>query len=156
MTERHTMRLFADDAAVRHVGNGLLSRTLPREQWTHEAHLAACLWLLAERPDIMPERDLPGIIRSYNESVGGINDDTQGYHETLTQLYVAGVRVWLVRTQQVTLVERVNALLASHIADRGWPLTLYSPDTLFSAVARRELVMPDIGAWPATADPASD
>jgi hypothetical protein len=29
------------------------------------------------------EQQLPDIIRSYNESVGGVNDDTQGYHETL-------------------------------------------------------------------------
>ena len=25
---------------------------LPRAEWTHEAHLAACLWLIGERPDI--------------------------------------------------------------------------------------------------------
>jgi hypothetical protein len=39
----HEIRFFADDAAVRHVGEGLLARTLPRAEWTHEAHLAACL-----------------------------------------------------------------------------------------------------------------
>ena len=42
----HPIRPFADDAAVRHVGEGLLARTLPKPEWTHEAHLAACLWLI--------------------------------------------------------------------------------------------------------------
>ena len=88
----HEPRLFADDAAIVRVGERLLDRTLPKGEWTHEAHLAACVWLLLRRPDVLPERDLPAIISGYNESVGGVNDDTQGYHETLTQLYVAEVR----------------------------------------------------------------
>lgn len=65
------IRFFADDAAIRYVGEGLLARTLPKAEWTHEAHLASCVWLLTERPDIQPEHDLPGVIRAYNESVGG-------------------------------------------------------------------------------------
>ena len=39
----HEPRLFADCAAVRRVGEGLLARSLPRAEWTHEAHLASCL-----------------------------------------------------------------------------------------------------------------
>ena len=144
----HPIRFFADDAAVRHVGTGLLGRSLPRAEWTHEAHLAACCWLLTERPDVDAPRDLPDIIRSYNVSVGGVNDDSQGYHETLTQLYVAAVRVWLKRAAEAGLVERVNALLASDIGKRDWPLTLYSRAHLFSVAARRGLVMPDLGEWP--------
>ena len=60
MTTDHPIRLFADDAEVRRVGEGLLARTLPRADWTHEAHLAACLWLVRERDDIALEADLPG------------------------------------------------------------------------------------------------
>ena len=91
----HPIRNFESAAAVRHVGEGLLARTLPKDEWTHEAHLAACLWLLIERPELALERDLPGIIRGYNEAAGGVNDDTQGYHETLTQLYIRGTRAFL-------------------------------------------------------------
>lgn len=151
----HKPRLFADAAAVRRVGEGLLSRTLPKEEWTHEAHLAACLWLIAERADISAERDLPTIIRSYNASVGGVNDDTQGYHETLTQLYIAAVRRWL-RVEAGAgphkadaLAELVNRLLASPMARRDWPLSLYSHGHLFSVAARRTRVDPDLGDWPA-------
>jgi hypothetical protein len=144
----HPIRFFESDAAVRRVGTGLIDRSLPRADWTHEGHLAACTWLLTERPDIDAPRQLPGIIRSYNVSVGGVNDETQGYHETLTQLYIAAVRQWLVAAPDESLVNRVNALLAAPIGCRDWPLTLYSRERLFSVDARLGLVMPDIGDWP--------
>lgn len=143
----HPIRPFADDAAVRRVGEGLLARTLPREEWTHEAHLAACLWLLTERPDLSPERDLPGIIRAYNLSVGGENTDHAGYHETLTQLYIRGVRAFLATEPRGSLVERVNALLATDMAPRDWPLRFYSRERLFSVAARRGWTEPDLASF---------
>ena len=60
MTDDHEPRLFADDAAIRHIGEGMLACTpAASAEWTHEAHLATCAWLILERPDIVPERDLP-------------------------------------------------------------------------------------------------
>jgi hypothetical protein len=143
MTTDHPIRLFADDAAVRRVGEGLLACTLPRADWTHEAHLAACLWLVRERGDIALEAELPAIIRAYNESVGGVNDDTQGYHETLTQFYIAEVRVHHRATAGTPLLEAVNALLSGPRGARDWPLRFYSRERLFSVTARRYHLPPD-------------
>ncbi|MCZ8019609.1 hypothetical protein [Novosphingobium sp.] len=143
----HSIRCFPDDASVRRIGHALLDCTLPRAEWTHEAHLAACLWLLAERPDVLPERDLPAIIRAYNVSAGGVNDDHQGYHETLTQLYIRGVRAFLVTMPSAPLVEQVNALLVSTIGRRDWPLQFYSRERLFSVAARRDWIEPDLAAF---------
>ena len=56
-----------------HLGEGLLARTLLRAEWTHEAHLAATTYLLIRRSDIAIDEALPGIIRAYNESVGGFS-----------------------------------------------------------------------------------
>lgn len=143
----HEIRFFADDAAVRRVGKGLLARTLPRAEWTHEAHLAACLWLLTERPDIDAERDLPAIISAYNEAVGGVNDATQGYHHTITLTYVAAVRDLLARVAPaLSLTEKVNMLLAAPQGRRDWPLTLYSHDRLFSVDARLSYLPPDLAS----------
>ena len=145
MTVNLPPRLFATDADVRAVGCGLLDGSLPRASWTHEAHLAACLWLLRERPDICPERDLPGIIAGYNVAVGGRNSDSEGYHETITQLYIRAVRDFLAREDDGRpLVVLVNALLLSEFGHRDWPLTLYSRDRLFSVEARRSWVEPDL------------
>lgn len=138
------VRLFENDAAILHVGEGLLARTLPREEWTHEAHLAASTWIVRDRPDIVPERDMAKIISSYNVSVGGVNDDTQGYHETITQVYVAGVKAHLAEVgTAMPLFEAVNALLLSARGRRDLPLRFYSKELLFSIPARRALVEPD-------------
>ncbi|WP_336511972.1 hypothetical protein [Sphingomonas arenae] len=130
------------------MGEGLLARTLPREEWTHEAHLAATLYLIVRRPDIDLDAELPAIIRGYNEAVGGVNDDRQGYHDTITRTYLAGVR-WFVREKRCAgLIEQVNALLLSEVGSREWPLRFYSRERLFSVEARRRFVKPDLQPLP--------
>ncbi len=145
-------RMFADDEAVRRIGEGLLACTLTRAEWTHEAHLAACLYLAAERPDVEIERELPDIIRRFNVSVGGVNDATQGYHETITQAYVSGVRYFLARADPgLPLAAKVNALLQAEEGRREWPLLFYSRERLFSTEARMRLVAPDLAPLPGLA-----
>jgi hypothetical protein len=138
-------RLFECDADIRRIGEGLLARTLPKEYWTHEAHLAACTWIVRDRADIVPERDMPAIISRYNESVGGVNSDTEGYHETITQVFIRGVRDHLGEVgREIQLVDAVNALLLSERGRRDWPLRFYTRERLISVEARRGLVEPDL------------
>jgi len=144
MTE-YRPRLFAADDAIARIGEGLLARTLPRADWTHEAHLAATTYLLIRRPDIDLDQDLPGIIRRYNESVGGVNSDTEGYHETITRVFLHGARLFLREADaKAPLHELVNELLRSPMGRRDWPLKFYSGERLFSMEARREFVPPDL------------
>jgi hypothetical protein len=145
----HRPRLFRTDAEIEHLGEGLLARTLRREEWTHEAHLAATTYLLLKRPDIDLDRELPGIIRSFNESVGGVNSDTEGYHETITRAFLHGVRLFLAEADpDEPLHELVNELLLSPMGRRDWPLRFYSRERLFSVAARRGFVTPDVAAFP--------
>jgi hypothetical protein len=138
-------RLFASCLNIRRIGTGLLSCSLPCAEWTHEAHLAACTWLAMERTDIVPETELPQIIRRYNEAVGGINDDSQGYHETITQTYIITIRQHLASIPAgASLLQAVNSLLQSPRGDRRWPLRFYSNSVLFSVDARHKFVPPDI------------
>ena len=148
MTE-YRPRFFASDDAIIRIGEGLLARTLPRADWTHEAHLAATTYLLSRRPDIDMDRELPGIIRRYNESVGGVNDDTQGYHDTITRVFLHGVRLFLSEADSnAPLHELVNELLLSPMGRRDWPLRFYSAERLFSVAARRHFVPPDVAVLP--------
>ena len=142
------IRLFASDAEIAHLGEGLLACRLKREEWTHEAHLAACLYLLAERPDVDVDVEIAGLISRFNESVGGVNDDQGGYHDTITRAYVAGVRLFLRSHSGGGLADRVNALLRSPMGRRDWPLGFYSRELLFSVPARREFVAPDRAPLP--------
>ena len=144
-----TPRLFASDDAIKRIGEGLVARTLPRPDWTHEAHLAATTYLLTRRPGIDLDRQLPDIIRRYNESVGGVNDDTQGYHETITRLFLNTVRQFLAGADRdAPLHELVNELLLSPMGRRDWPLRFYSAERLFSVEARRHFVPPDLMPLP--------
>ncbi|HJU77331.1 MAG TPA: hypothetical protein VJ597_05315 [Sphingomicrobium sp.] len=148
MTE-YRPRLFKSEAEIAHIGEGLLARTLPRPEWTHEAHLAATTYLLTRRPDVDLDAQLPGIIRRYNESVGGVNSDTEGYHETITRVFLHGVRVFLAEADHdEPLHELVNELLFSPMGRRDWPLRFYSAERLFSVEARRHFVPPDLAALP--------
>jgi hypothetical protein len=145
----YSPRLFVRDAEIERIGEGLLARTLPRPDWTHEAHLAATTYLLLRRPDLDLDALLPGIIRGYNDSVGGVNNDTQGYHETITRVFLHGVRLFLAEANpREPLHQLVNHLLLSPMGSRDWPPRFYSPVLLFSVEARREFVTPDLRALP--------
>ena len=143
----YTPRLFTSDAAVERLGEGLVACTLERADWTHEAHLAATTYLLLKRPDIDLDADLPTVIRRFNESVGGVNSDTEGYHETITRAFLHGVRLFLSEADaDAPLHQLVNELLLSPMGKRDWPLRFYSVERLFSVEARRHFVPPDLAA----------
>ena len=145
----HKPRLFESDAEIIRIGEGLLARTLPRPDWTHEAHLATTTYLLTRRPDVDIDKELPGFIRRYNESVGGVNSDSEGYHETITRVFLHGVRLFLAEADlKESLHELVNELLLSPMGRRDWPLRFYSPKRLFSVEARRKFMSPDLAALP--------
>ena len=148
MTE-YRPRLFTSDAEIARLGEGLLARTLIRADWTHEAHLGATAYLLLKRPEIPLDEALPDIIRSFNESVGGKNSDSEGYHDTITRAFLLGVRLFLAaRTDGGALCETVNALLLSPTGRRDWPLRFYSRERLFSVAARRGYLAPDLEQFP--------
>lgn len=161
MTE-FPVRHFLSDDAVAHVGEGLLAashaggmaeratgRTLPRDEWTHEAHLAATTYLVLRRPKIDLDAELPGIIRRYNASVGGVNSDTEGYHDTITRAYLRGIRLFLEEADVTRPIhELVNELLMSPMGRRDWPLRFWSKERLMSIEARRGWVEPDLAAMP--------
>jgi hypothetical protein len=142
-------RFFTTDAEIEHLGEGLLARTLSKEEWTHEAHLAATTYLLLRRPDVDLDSELPGIIRRFNESVGGVNSDSEGYHETITRAFLRAVRLFLAEADaKAPLHELVNELLLSPMGRRDWPLRFYSRELLFSVEARRKFITPDVAAFP--------
>ena len=148
MTE-YRPRFFTSDAEIEHLGERFLACALPKTEWTHEAHLATTTWLLLRRPDIDVDSELPGLIRSYNESVGGVNSDSEGYHETITRLFLHGVRLFLAEADlKDPLHELVNQLLLSPMGRREWPLRFYSKGRLFSVEARREFIPPDLAELP--------
>jgi hypothetical protein len=134
---------YTDDA-VADLAARLLDRSLPKAQWTHAAHLVATLRLVRTRNEDL-ERDMPGIIRAYNVAVGGVNDDHNGYHETITQAYLAAIRAFVAALPAgISDGEAAARLLATPMGDKAWPLGFWSRERLFSVEARRGWVQPDL------------
>ena len=147
--EDHAPRLFSDDSAIGRLGAAMLACTLPKAEWTHEAHLAATIYLVLKHPEIDLDSELPGIIRRYNESVGGVNSDTEGYHDTITRAYLRGIRLFLEEADGSRPIhELINELLMSPMGRRDWPLRFWSRERLMSVDARRGWVEPDLRAMP--------
>jgi hypothetical protein len=102
------------------------------------------LWYLskhtpAEALNIVRER-----IRAYNVAVGTANTDSSGYHETLTRLYLDGIAAHRARHSGELLPKLLALLLDTPLARSDWPLEFYSRERLYSVLARRQWVEPDL------------
>lgn len=135
--------LITDEMAL-HIYNGVIERTLARPEWTHPAHLVFATALLNVEGLAAAEAKAPTYIRAYNESVGGVNDDTQGYHHTITLIFLRHIWVFLPPEASKSVGERATSLLASPLAATDYPLRFYSKARLFSVEARRGWVEPDL------------
>ncbi len=131
------------------LAQGFVACTLPKARWTHGAHVATALWLMLRRPDLLPERDMPGLIRRYNESVGGVNSDSSGYHETITQGSLRMARRLLAGLPaDIAPSAAFAALMASPLGDKDWPFAYWSRALLMTPAARRAWVEPDLQPLP--------
>jgi hypothetical protein len=140
--------MFNSDDEIAAIGRGMLDQSLPKPQWTHAAHFAAALWLLARRPDFNAFRDMPGFIRTYNEATGVANTDTAGYHETITQASLRAARSFLDQDPKRSLFATCNALMASSLGKSDWLFEYWTRARLFSVEARRRWVDPDLKPLP--------
>jgi hypothetical protein len=139
---------FVSDEQIIAIGRGMLDRTLPKPAWTHAAHFAVAAWLLRCRMDINVARDMPGMIRTYNEATGVENTDSGGYHETITQASIRATRAFLSEHSALALFAAVNELLRSPLGQPEWLLRYWSRDKLFSVEARKYWVEPDLALLP--------
>jgi len=141
--------IYSSENEIIRIGEGVAACTLPRVEWTHAAHFAAALWLMRYRPELEPSREMPKLIRAYNESVGRVNDDSGGYHETITQASLRALRGVLdAYAADVPVYRIVNALMASSMANPNWLLEYWSQPRLMSVEARRQWLEPDLKALP--------
>ena len=137
---------FSREEDIARLGEGLLARTLPKAEWTHAAHFAAALWLMRaghDAPAVMP-----AMIRSYNEAAGGVNSDTAGYHETITQASLRAAKAVLDANPEVPLWKIVNALMATNLGNPNWLLEYWTRDRLMSVDARGAWLEPDLKPLP--------
>ena len=126
------------------VAQALIDLTLPKAEWTHEAHLRVGLWHVREYGAAAALELLRTRISSYNESVGTRNTDTSGYHETITRFYVTVIDRFLAAADRSEGLEVLAGALLAVYGDRKLLAYHYSEGKLFSPVARRSWVEPDL------------
>jgi hypothetical protein len=114
--------------------------SLPKSEWTHEAHVVVCWATVARLGATEALAHLRTAIPRYNEATGTPNSDTDGYHHTITCYYVAAVGV----LDGASL----ETVLADPSCSRTAPLEHWSRERLFSVEARRGWVEPDLEPLP--------
>ncbi len=144
MTEEYLYSLADAEKLI----NGFNNCNLPKEEWTHEAHLIGGLWMLAQFGDGALD-EMRTRIRRFNESVGGVNDDQNGYHETLTVFWLWAIKE-MFADENGKLHWNQDALddllFDETLADRNLWSEFYTKDRMMSVEARRGFVAPDLRA----------
>ena len=120
--------------------------TLPSWAWTHEAHLICGLSVLSRFGIENAPAEMRKRILKYNESIGKINSDTSGYHETVTFFWLKAVWERLsvdgkINFDQATLDELLSSI---DLANRNLFLQAYSEKLILSTEARKTYVKPDL------------
>jgi hypothetical protein len=128
------------ECLVRNFESGLL----PRQSWTHAAHLTVGLWYLLRHPWPEAVRRVRAGIKRYNEASGIPTTRESGYHETITLFWLRMVRRYLETAQrECSLLALANGLVERY-AKSGLPFEYYTRERLMSWEARAGWVEPDL------------
>jgi hypothetical protein len=123
--------------------------TLPKTAFTHAAHatVAACYLHTSDAATVLPK--IRAAIRSFNESVGGANTETAGYHETLTVFWLRIVDRLLSEKSPASRLQAARLAVANFGEGRGLHTAYYSGDIVNNRIARRQWIEPDLQPLPA-------
>ncbi len=84
----------------------------------------------------------PGI-RTFNESIGGQNSETSGYHETITRLWIIAITAFLRQARPASRFEAASAATARFEEPGALLRACYDHDVVNDTRARAEWVAPD-------------
>jgi hypothetical protein len=132
---------------ITEIASGVRACTFPAARFHHREHCLATAYYLKAGPQTDWRKQLPTLIRRYNEAMGGANTEDAGYHETITQFYIDAIEDFLKRHAEHSLEAACAALLASPIAGKNFALEFYSRERLFSREARRRYLPPDLKSF---------
>ena len=131
------------NTTIDHLVSKFSDKTLPKEEWTHQAHILVALWY-NKNNDFDTALDLVrSKIKAYNLSVGTINSDDSGYHETLTVFWMTLTKSFLLKYPAEDIAEVCTHFLESKYANRSYPFEYYSKAILFSTAARKNWIKGD-------------
>jgi hypothetical protein len=119
------------------------AHALRREQWTHGAHVAVCAYYAFDHDEDATLAIMRPGIRTFNESIGGQNTATAGYHETVTRLWVMAIAAHLRAHPASTRYDAARSAVARFEKPRELLERCYTFDVLGDVRARAQWVAPD-------------
>ena len=117
---------------------------LPKEAWTHQAHLVVAQWHIRHYSKAEATCLLRAGIINYNVAIGTKNTASSGYHETITLFWIWLISAYVDKYKYLKINELVSKFLASTYAERDVFFKFYSKKVLFSVDARANWVEPDL------------
>jgi hypothetical protein len=132
------------DSVTENVVAAFCDRTLPKDQWTHAAHLRVGLWHLLRHSAEDALQLLRERITAFNRATGVENSDDSGYHETITRFYVWRIARFVAAADRGRPIDDLADELIQLLGDGSAPLEYYSRAQLMSVAARRGWVEPDL------------
>lgn len=136
-------QFYQSDEEIINLVDAFRNKTLPIEQWTHQAHLTVGLWFNKHFSAFEALCYLRSGIITYNQSVGTENSPEKGYHETLTIFWHKVIRNFMLANPDLSLLALSNTYLNSDFARKDLVFEFYLRETLFSVEARATWVKPD-------------
>lgn len=122
---------------------GFEEGTFPKDQWTHQAHVAMAAWYLTGHPLPEATRIIRATIPAYNVAQGGKNTGNSGYHESLTIFWIWIVAGFLAGLPaSMPRREMVAAAAERYGAERALHQRFYAHDVVNDTEARRLWVPP--------------
>lgn len=120
------------------------NKSLPKDDWTHDAHLTVGAWYVLNYPIEKAIEMIRNNIKSYNESIGGKNTETSGYHETITLFYMFEMDTFFNFKTFDNLQTAFQLFYNCEITIKEYPFRFYSSTLLSSKNARMNWIEPDL------------
>ena len=118
--------------------------TLAKERWTHAAHLLGGACYVHEMGEARALDHVRTRIKHFNESVGGKNTETSGYHETITAFWVKVIAAFRRLHPEMPRAEFAHLVVETFADKKAYFRDFYDFDVVESRDARREWIAPTL------------
>jgi hypothetical protein len=121
--------------------------TLPKERWTHDAHLLTGAWYVHALGEAAAVDKMRLCVSRYNEAVGGKNTATSGYHETITVAWIKLLARLLRESAPIGRAPFAVLAVERFAGDKDILRRYYDFDLVASVEARRSWVPPTLASF---------
>ncbi|MBI1854188.1 MAG: hypothetical protein HYR85_27945 [Planctomycetes bacterium] len=128
-------------ATIERWAAGFEDATLPKEEWTHSAHIVVALRAVRVHGAMEATTRMRDGLRRFNAAKGG---PATAYHETITLAWIALLDRFLASEDHGQPLATLAASALERMGDKLYLLRFYTREVLMSDEARMRWVAPDL------------